>query len=97
MDKMKNKELKPYESSTEDIIKSLHFLAKDIETKDGIVNAALEEAANRMVEMLVLIDGAYDIIGIYLKNNNQWKKNWMEKAKKILNEKARKCGAVPSP
>ncbi len=85
-----NSGLKPYESSTEDVIKALRLLAKDIQSGDGVVNAAVEEAANRMQEMLELIDGAYDIVEIYGRDDStQWRKNWMKKAVK--------CGAIPCP
>jgi len=38
-------------SSTETLIKALHILSNEIKTDDGVVNAALSEAAYRMEEL----------------------------------------------
>jgi len=38
-------------SSTETLIKALHVLSNEIKTDDGVVNAALSEAAYRMEEL----------------------------------------------
>ena len=38
-------------SSTETLIKSLHILSNEIKTDDGVINAALSEAAHRMEEL----------------------------------------------
>jgi hypothetical protein len=38
-------------SSTETLIKSLHTLASEIKTDDGVINAALSDAAYRMEEL----------------------------------------------
>jgi hypothetical protein len=38
-------------SSTETLIKSLHILSEEIKTDDGVINAALSEAAYRMEEL----------------------------------------------
>jgi len=73
---------------TTQIISSLRIIANELHS-----NATLEEAAVRMEELLVLVDGAYDRIELYKpgpdeKYNIKWRKNWMENA--------RKCGAQPS-
>jgi hypothetical protein len=38
-------------SSTETLIKALHILSNEIKTDDGVINAALSEAAYRMEEL----------------------------------------------
>jgi len=37
-------------SSTETLIEALHILARDIESNDGVANATIAEAANRLQE-----------------------------------------------
>lgn len=39
-------------SSTETLIKALQLLAKEIESPDGVANAAIAESAGRMAELL---------------------------------------------
>ena len=41
-------------SSTETIIGALRVLARDIQTDDGVINACLSEAAERLEEMSVM-------------------------------------------
>ena len=43
-------------SSTETIIGALHVLARDIQTDDGVINACLSEAAERLQELSMLVD-----------------------------------------
>ena len=43
-------------SSTETIIGALHVLARDIQTDDGVINACLSEAAERLEELSILVD-----------------------------------------
>ena len=38
-------------SSTETLIKALYVLAKDIQSEDGVANAAILEAAQRLEEL----------------------------------------------
>jgi hypothetical protein len=38
-------------SSTETLIKALRILSEHVETDDGVINAALSEAAHRMEEL----------------------------------------------
>lgn len=88
-----NEKLNVHHAKTTTIISALRIMARDIDSEDGVINAALEEAAERMEELLVLIDGAYDRIELYKptsseKYNIKWRKNWLETAKK--------CGAEPS-
>lgn len=40
-----------HRSSTETIISALRVLARDIQSDDGVANAAIAEAADRMEEM----------------------------------------------
>ena len=74
------------------MISALRILSNDIQSDDGVANAAIAEAADRMEEMLELIDGAYDVVEIMRTDgspyNTQWKKDWLTKAYK--------CGANPS-
>ena len=77
-------------SSTETLIKALNVLANDIQSQDGVANAAIAEAAQRMKEMLELLDGAYEIVELYEPIslfNKTWKETWLKDAKD--------CGASP--
>ena len=80
-------------SKTTTLIQAMRILATDIQSEDGVANAAISEAADRMEELLELVDGAYDIVESMHPDdspyNTQWKKDWLEKA--------RQCGANPSP
>ena len=84
-------------SKTTTLIQAMRILAADIQSEDGVANAAIAEAADRMEELLELVDGAYDIVEIYEPNcpkevdayPPQWRRHWLEKA--------RNCGANPSP
>jgi len=80
-------------SSTETLIKALRILAVDIQSGDGVANAAIEEAAGRMEKMLTLIDGAYDLVEIHPTEgqpyNTEWKARWLKDA--------RACGAGGEP
>ena len=72
----------------------MRILAADIQSEDGVANAAIAEAADRMEELLELVDGAYDVVEIApIKPeetyNLKWRREWLEKA--------RQCGANPSP
>lgn len=42
-------------SKTETLVCALHILARDIQTDDGVINACLSEAAERMEEQETLI------------------------------------------
>jgi len=48
-------------SSTPTIIAALQVLARDIETKDGIVNACLIEAADRLQELSQQLEDAHQL------------------------------------
>jgi len=80
-------------SKTTTLIQAMRILAADIQSEDGVANAAISEAADRMEELLELVDGAYDVVEIMRTDdspyNTQWKKDWLTKAKE--------CGANPSP
>ena len=76
------------QSSTATLINSLQILAKDIQSEDGVANAAILEASQRMQEMLELIDGCYYLVEIWdagTSHLKDWKAEWLEKA--------RRCGA----
>lgn len=76
------------QSSTETLIRSLQILAADIQSEDGVANAAILEASQRMQEMLELIDGCYEIVELCNTETHSqkvWKQEWLEKA--------RQCGA----
>ncbi len=79
-------------SKTTTLIQAMRILAADIQSEDGVANAAIAEAADRMEELLELVDGAYDVVESMHPDdspyNAQWKTNWLEKA--------RECGANPS-
>lgn len=77
-------------SSTPTLIKALRVLAVEIQSGEGVANAAILEASQRLEEMLSLLDGAYDVVEIWkaeTPHQTQWKSEWL----KI----ARKCGAIP--
>lgn len=82
-----NKDILKYKpSSTEILIESLRILSRDIESEDGVANAVIAEAAQRMSDLLSLIDGAYTIVELYkaeYEYNKNWKKNWLEKAREF--------------
>jgi len=48
-------------SSTPTIIAALQILARDIETEDGIVNACLIEAADRLHELSQQLEDAHQL------------------------------------
>lgn len=83
--------MKTPRSSTETLIAAMRILSRDIQSGDGVANAAIAEAAQRLDEMQSLIDGAYDIVEIWPARSDAqiaWRKDWMEKA--------RAAGAQPS-
>ena len=80
-------------SKTTTLIQAMRILAADIQSEDGVANAAIAEAADRMEELLELVDGAYDVVEINSAPEtevayNKWRSDWLEKA--------RECGANPS-
>lgn len=81
-------------SKTTTLIQAMRILSKDIQSEDGVANAAIAEAADRMEELLELVDGAYDVVEINSAPEtevayNKWRSDWLEKT--------RECGANPSP
>ena len=71
-------------SSTHTLIAALRILAKDIQSQDGVANAAIDEAADRMVAMSRLLDLAVDMIYYpesYRTGNGRDK--WLADAKEI--------------
>ena len=53
-------------SSTETLIAALRVLARDIQSEDGVANAAIAEAADRMEELRNLCDAAVEFWRISL-------------------------------
>ncbi len=49
-------------SSTTDLIVSMHVLARDIESGDGVANAAIAEAGRRLAKLHLMVNHAYPII-----------------------------------
>lgn len=47
-------------SSTNNIIQALRILAEEIQSEDGIANAAIAEAADRLEELRDALQGLYD-------------------------------------
>jgi hypothetical protein len=47
------------------LVCALRILATDIQSDDGVANACIEEAANRIEELLV-IKGYYDEVSSYI-------------------------------
>jgi len=61
----------------------MHILARDVQSDDYVANAAIREAAERMEEMLGLIDGCIEIVEIWKATTPAqiaWKKQWIERA-----------------
>ena len=59
-------------SSTETIIKAMYILSNDIQSEDGIANAAILEAAQRLEELYKENNKLKDLLhkaGNYLDNN----------------------------
>ena len=44
-------------TDTKTLIDALRILARDIHSEDGVANAAIREAANRLEELQKLLDG----------------------------------------
>jgi len=66
-------------SSTETLIAALRILARDIQSEDGVANAAIEEAAARLKELerenaalQKLIDDPNAMHEYYLRSGNGW-------------------------
>jgi hypothetical protein len=75
-------------TKTETLIDALRILARDIQSDDGVANAAIAEAADRMRTMLGLIDGCYEVVEMWdaeSEGQKDWQKRWLAKA--------RECGA----
>ena len=51
-------------SQTETLVRSLRILSEDIETDDGVVNACLAEAADRLEELNREVDRLRDIFRV---------------------------------
>lgn len=80
-------------SSTTTLIEALRVLARSVNTEDGVISACLGEAADRLHEMLGLIDGVYEVVELRDVGDSPYNKKW----KSAWLEKARKCGATPIP
>jgi hypothetical protein len=50
------------ESSTMDLIISMHILSRDIQSGDGVANAAIREAGDRLSKLHRMVNHAYPII-----------------------------------
>lgn len=50
------------QSSTLTLITALHILSRHIQSEDGVTNAALAEASNRMAKLHRMVNHAYPII-----------------------------------
>lgn len=76
-------------SSTPVLIEALRILARDIYSQDGVPNAALAEASQRMFVMHELLDRASDLIEYYDSYTPEDRAKWMATAKTI--------GIMPCP
>lgn len=79
----------PHYAKTSTIISALHILARDIQSDDGVANAALTEAAIRMEEMLKLIDDARGVLELWSYPGGKFDINWINK----WTDGADKCGS----
>ena len=79
----------PHYAKTATIIAALRILARDIQSDDGVANAALIEAAERMEEMVKLIDGARGVLELWSYPGGKFDINWINK----WTDGADKCGS----
>ena len=71
-------------STTETIIDALWILSRDIESNDGVANAAIGEAAVRLQETYDLMDSAYAVIEEWKPSapaKRRWKTRWLKAAR----------------
>ncbi len=71
-------------SSTEMIIDALWILSRDIESEDGVANAAIREAAQRLQETYDLMDKAYAVVEEWrppTPTKQLWRLRWLRSAK----------------
>lgn len=73
-------------SSTETIIKAMHILSEDIQSDDGVANAAILEAAQRLEEQAKEIEALKAKNTDLKKLRNLYKKECVQ-LKKILNSR----------
>ncbi len=50
------------QSSTTSLIVALHKLAQDIDSEDGVANAAIAEAGNRLTKLQLMVIKAHPIV-----------------------------------
>ena len=61
----------------------MFILARDIQSDDYVANAAIREAAERLDEMVTLIDGCFEIVKIWDASTPSqivWKEKWIKRA-----------------
>jgi len=74
-------------TDTTTLIKAMRVLAQDIQSGDGVANAAIAEAADRLEILLDALKSLNDVeTGAYMEHASQWKA-WgeaKEKAKRAI-------------
>ena len=72
------------ETDTQTLIKALRILSNDIQSEDGIANAAILEGADRIEKLLELVDGVYEVVECYTPNGEhaaKLKVEWLKTAR----------------
>lgn len=74
--------------STLEFVKEIDKLLTGDEVRSDYtpIITALKESRDRLDELLSMVDGAYDVVEIHPATvgtyNSEWKKRWLEKARK---------------
>jgi hypothetical protein len=58
-------------TNTETLIKALHILANDIETEDGVANAVIAEAAQRLEELYEINRTLSEAIEVHIEKQDR--------------------------
>lgn len=70
-------------SSTNTLIHAMFILARDIQSDDGVANAVIKEAAERLDEMVTLIDGCFEVFELSeatTPSQKAWKEKLLKRA-----------------
>jgi len=72
------------ETDTQTLIKALRILANDIQSDDGVANAAIAEGADRIEKLIELVSMSFEIMELYSMGHKDknWTKKWLEDAEK---------------
>jgi len=71
-------------TDTPTLIKAMRILARDIQSGDGVANAAIAEAADRLEEQSVAIEGLMRLVEKTQENQMSQIESWRELASLLL-------------